>query len=50
MVLVIVGLLCLLCMLYSSLGCSNNLLYPIKELGICLTLTPSANHSNYGVS
>ena len=45
MVLVIVSLLSLLCMLHSSLGSSNQLLYPGNKLSMNFTLDSSSNHN-----
>ena len=49
MVLVILSLFTLLCILYSSLSSSNNLLHPRNNLYMSLTLNPIANHNVYGV-
>ena len=48
MVLIIISLLSLLWMLHSSLGSSNQLLYPNNKLSVRLTLNPCANHNVYG--
>ena len=48
MVLVILRLLSLICILHSSLGNSNYLLYPRHKLSISLTLNLCANHNVYG--
>ena len=48
--LIIVSILSLLCMLYSSIGFSNGLLHQKNRLSISLTLNPYANHNIYGVS
>ena len=49
-VLVILNLLSLLCMLYSSLDGPNHLLYSRYKLSVSLTLNLSANHNIYAVS
>ena len=48
MVLVIISLLGLVCMLYSSLGNSNQLLHPNNKLGTSLTLNLHINHNVSG--
>ena len=45
MVLVIASLLDLLCMLYSSLGSSNQMLHSRYKLSVSLTLNPCVYHN-----
>ena len=49
MVLVIVSLLSLLCIFHSSLGSSNDLLYPVNKVSMSVNLDPFANHNVNGL-